>query len=740
MKQLHQVLMRYTFSFFFFSLVLLFLFVPVSRYISSFTLKNELAYMTDKLQNGIGVIDSALTALNNMAAFTSMDSRFRIFKSDIPGRTINPYTLLEMRNSINNVVLSHSVIADMGILFSDDSVISSRRLFYSPGQYSFYDQFFRCENLSREEWEILLSLNRSFIPVHTYKSVDYGVYKAITFTVRWSGTSTGKENILFAVLPVKDIVSRVADADVTLRGYIRAFGEGGETLFEFSGGESGKFHVIRGQSAVNSLGFEIGIPDSLMKEKLWPVKKLIFVFSLITAFLTILLSIVFGYQSSKPMRNLLASIDTAKNIRTEYESYTKNGGFKLFNSLKFVYQSLGASISAVDAKLEKSLRVIEEQGSLLKARIFEACLHNGIYEPEENTAFRSVFPDFPAKFQLALVCRDSSGERSFEETLAIHLMLINILKNRFPGIYIQGKDRNVIVLLLPIDESPETWFIRLQNLRSELDRQIDLPLRIFLSEVFTKPSDLPRAWQQLQFIRALPGINYLTSVEDIKAIPPHNVRLPLNITQLDMIYNALCNANDTTACAILKECTSTLPRPEDPLVSGHVSDFIKTMINQVKLENPSTLFHIEPPVYIEGNQDELFNELYPECFLRICQGLRSYREKSLTKFGGEILNYIDEHLYDPNLYISMVSDHFRISPPVIQRLVKNTSGQTFQVYVENNRLSRAHKMLLEGVHTVQKVTASCGFANTNSFYKSFKRRYGFPPSEILNRNSKTINR
>jgi transcriptional regulator GlxA family with amidase domain len=88
----------------------------------------------------------------------------------------------------------------------------------------------------------------------------------------------------------------------------------------------------------------------------------------------------------------------------------------------------------------------------------------------------------------------------------------------------------------------------------------------------------------------------------------------------------------------------------------------------------------------------------------------------------------------------MVSDHFRISPPVIQRLVKNTSGQTFQVYVENNRLSRAHKMLLEGAHTVQEVTASCGFANTNSFYKSFRRHYGFPPSEILNRNSKTINR
>jgi AraC-like DNA-binding protein len=81
----------------------------------------------------------------------------------------------------------------------------------------------------------------------------------------------------------------------------------------------------------------------------------------------------------------------------------------------------------------------------------------------------------------------------------------------------------------------------------------------------------------------------------------------------------------------------------------------------------------------------------------------------------------------------MVSDHFKISPPSLQKLIKNSLGKTFSVYVEQQRLQKAREMLAAGNHTIHEIAGNCGFTNTNSFYKAFRRTFGLSPSEILNK-------
>jgi AraC-like DNA-binding protein len=80
----------------------------------------------------------------------------------------------------------------------------------------------------------------------------------------------------------------------------------------------------------------------------------------------------------------------------------------------------------------------------------------------------------------------------------------------------------------------------------------------------------------------------------------------------------------------------------------------------------------------------------------------------------------------------MVSDNFSISAPTLQKLVKAVTGQTFLVYVERQRLTRAREMLSSCGHSIQEISSLCGFSNTNSFYKAFKRLYRYPPSDALN--------
>jgi transcriptional regulator GlxA family with amidase domain len=39
-------------------------------------------------------------------------------------------------------------------------------------------------------------------------------------------------------------------------------------------------------------------------------------------------------------------------------------------------------------------------------------------------------------------------------------------------------------------------------------------------------------------------------------------------------------------------------------------------------------------------------------------------------------------------------------------------------------------MLVPGAHTMAEIARETGFSNINSFYKAFKRVYGFPPGKV----------
>ena len=343
----------------------------------------------------------------------------------------------------------------------------------------------------------------------------------------------------------------------------------------------------------------------------------------------------------------------------------------------------------------------------------------------------ALFPDFPGKFQVALIRYDVASDIPVQETAAYQIRLINMIKLWENKIFIQAMDRNAVALLLPLRDNNQNWYRRLESLRDELNLDADYSLYFSMSDIFSKPLDLPRAWRQLQFIHATPGIDDLVSVQRIKDTASGDAQLPVNIGMSQMIYNALCNGNAPTACAILEECTASLEADENYLLPALVFNMLHDMIILLKLENPDLLSDINIPRYERGNEDELFKKQFPECFSQIAQRIRNSREDSFNSFGRKVIDYINEHLYNPELYSTMVLDHFNISQPTLQKLMKIITSRTFLVYVETRRLEKAMQMLSVGGYSVQEISSSCGFSKTDSFYKAFKRTYGFAPSSML---------
>jgi hypothetical protein len=72
---------------------------------------------------------------------------------------------------------------------------------------------------------------------------------------------------------------------------------------------------------------------------------------------------------------------------------------------------------------------------------------------------------------------------------------------------------------------------------------------------------------------------------------------------------------------------------------------------------------------------ELFDQHFPACFARICECIHESREKDISGFAREVLDYLNEHLYDPNLYTTDILLRYPSVSPFPRPRFKNWSSR-----------------------------------------------------------------
>jgi AraC family transcriptional regulator len=92
------------------------------------------------------------------------------------------------------------------------------------------------------------------------------------------------------------------------------------------------------------------------------------------------------------------------------------------------------------------------------------------------------------------------------------------------------------------------------------------------------------------------------------------------------------------------------------------------------------------------------------------------------------LDHIVRNLDRP-LRLEEVAERAFFSPFHFHRVFKAVVGETVADFVKRLRLERALHMLSHGPrHSLTEIALACGFASSSDFSRSFKRRYGVPPS------------
>ena len=109
-------------------------------------------------------------------------------------------------------------------------------------------------------------------------------------------------------------------------------------------------------------------------------------------------------------------------------------------------------------------------------------------------------------------------------------------------------------------------------------------------------------------------------------------------------------------------------------------------------------------------------------------------EKSNVKIGSDmyrVLEYIDEH-YQNDISQQEVADLINMSTTGFSRYFSKCMGTGFAAYIMHKRIQLAIHLLKTGDKTVLEIALECGFNNTASFYKAFKKITNLNPGDYRN--------
>ena len=99
-------------------------------------------------------------------------------------------------------------------------------------------------------------------------------------------------------------------------------------------------------------------------------------------------------------------------------------------------------------------------------------------------------------------------------------------------------------------------------------------------------------------------------------------------------------------------------------------------------------------------------------------------------FLDKLYRIIDEHISDEDFNVTVLSMEMGMSRTNIFSKLKALIGQSPQTFLTNYRLNRAMELLKTREYNVSEVAYKVGFSTLTGFSRSFKNKFGVPPSSI----------
>lgn len=111
----------------------------------------------------------------------------------------------------------------------------------------------------------------------------------------------------------------------------------------------------------------------------------------------------------------------------------------------------------------------------------------------------------------------------------------------------------------------------------------------------------------------------------------------------------------------------------------------------------------------------------------ICHIQKGNKELKKQETKDTILNYIKKHYMESGLTLAQVSQTLGISENYCYQFIKEQTGATFAVFLEQTRIKQAESFLSQTTKSNVEIAELVGFGSVKTFYRVYKKHKGITP-------------
>ena len=707
---------------------LLVLLIPLYLQVNNLFEARQLSLTQAMLESGMARLDQQISSLSGIAFSIGQESDYRTF-AQVDASQMTPsdyYQLGQLHAEFSRLCLAQPYVTAYGLILKNGVILTRERCYLPTDDY--YGRFLRFGDMDQAEF--LQTFGKpgnvsAFLPqmeVYRYGESGGETTQAVIWLCNMSQiASSNPTGAFYAAISCPTIASllmpELAAEDV---GLVLCRATGGELMrFGALDEDTKNVHTLTAAASASGLRATLRLSVRLFNDMMKPARNLLYLCFGLLILVGVILSAFFASRASRPVEQLAALAH-----RVNRDGETGASSFEL----------IGNTVTSLASSVDEYRQALAAQQMSVQAHCFERLLRETPFPAASSRAveeFNRCFPSFPAAYRLAVIAIRGGDLEALPRMQVSLLGLAGALLSPAPYVYF-GRRYAVIVLE---SAAPGHQADALCALRRSALEKFDLNLLIALSGEGTSCAQLHALYQDAKSVIALARQEEPSGLVDVwrrEHFPNQPSEFPLDYTEMSQLYGLLTRAECEGALSLIDTVRERLMRSgaPDELIVKQVYYNLRGILLRIKLERLELLGSVEIPDYHgEIDPELLFGQLSESC-TRICGLLSPVLARSRTAFSASVLRFIDEHIADSALSVSMVADRFAISEPTLQKAIRQEKGCSFFEYVESRRYALALSLLRDTDQPIAQIAAQCGYNSVNSFYKAFKRMTNVTPAAM----------
>lgn len=451
-----------------------------------------------------------------------------------------------------------------------------------------------------------------------------------------------------------------------------------------------------------------------------------------------------AYRNYSPIRDMVLSLMSSNGDAAPASSSASAA--RRMNEYEFIKSSIKHNLEE-GKKLRKAL---EGHTPVVRAhylsRLLKGQVSTGTFKQDSLDFIDVKFHSDYLSVVLIEVddCSRFIKNNNEEEWALVRFILANLsqelIKER--GHVIETEHNQLALLLQSQDASSFSKSERnkmIMKLKELIESRFKMNITIACSAIHEGLEDAGRCYSEalsaLDY-RIVHGIGKMIDYEDIKGLERQYYHYPMDIeTQL---MNMLKSGDFAGTEKLLDdlytqniESGTITPEMGKCLFFDLLSTLLKVM-NALKLDTlhdgAAASFDPVKELLNSTSAGDMQFRLKELC-RSICGSVQEARTAQGNRLNNELLAFIAEHYKDNNLSLTMIADHFDMTPQYISGYFKKHNNRNLTDYIVDIRLIEAKRLLAESGCTVLQIAQQVGYATDIGFIRVFKKQEGITPGK-----------